>query len=327
MGSSTNTYAIEWTDNAKSTNYTITEKLGKLTVYENKDEIVVRTIGGTYTYTGNAYHATVKVEGVPEGYSVAIAKSDASVTDVTREPVTVTSDHLSIVNAQGEDVTSKLSITKVDGSIVVVPKPVTVETASASKTYNGKPLTAGGTLEGLVEGETVKFSVTGTQTAVGSSTNTYAIEWTENAKSTNYTITEKLGKLEVIVRLATITANSTSKYYDEKPLTDNGWTEDNIADDDVVASVEVTGSQLYVGSSDNKASNALIMRDGEDVTGNYSITYVPGLLIVRGGSEVNPTLVVTKTHESKSYKLNEVVTFNITVKNIYDEAKTINVSE
>ena len=59
------------------------------------------------------------------------------------------------------------------------------------------------------------------------------------------------------------------------------------------------------------------------MTKNYSIILLAGLLKVTDGSEedpVDPGQVVTKTHEDKTYDLDETVTFTINVKNIYDEA-------
>ena len=45
-----------------------------------------------------------------------------------------------------------------------------------------KPLTADGKIEGLVNNETVDFKVTGSQTEVGNSKNTYTLKWTGTAK-------------------------------------------------------------------------------------------------------------------------------------------------
>ena len=66
------------------------------------------------------------------------------------------------------------------------------------------------------------------------------------------------------------------------------------------------------------------------MTKNYSIILLAGLLKVTDGSEedpVDPGQVVTKTHEDKTYDLDETVTFTINVKNIYDEAKTVRIIE
>ena len=51
-----------------------------------------------------------------------------------------------------------------------------------------------------MNGETAKFTVTGSQTTVGQSKNTYEIDWKDKdttAKKGNYTISEDLGDLVV----------------------------------------------------------------------------------------------------------------------------------
>ena len=79
----------------------------------------------------------------------------------------------------------------------VTPKEYTVTTDSATKTYSATALTAGGKVEGIVSGETVEFTTTGSQTEVGTSKNTYELVW-KSAKATNYTLAkESIGKLTV----------------------------------------------------------------------------------------------------------------------------------
>ena len=79
----------------------------------------------------------------------------------------------------------------------VTPKEYTVTTESATKTYSGTALTAGGKVEGIVSGETVEFTTTGSQTEVGTSKNTYEFVW-KSAKATNYTLAkESIGTLTV----------------------------------------------------------------------------------------------------------------------------------
>ena len=72
-------------------------------------------------------------------------------------------------------------------SYKVTPKEYTVTTESATKTYSGTALTAGGKVSGIVKGETVDFTITGSQTSVGTSDNTYELDWTGSAKESNYT--------------------------------------------------------------------------------------------------------------------------------------------
>ena len=68
----------------------------------------------------------------------------------------------------------------------ITPKTYTVTTESASKVYDGTALTAGGKVSGIIKGETVDFTMTGSQTSVGASDNTYELNWTGSAKESNY---------------------------------------------------------------------------------------------------------------------------------------------
>ena len=68
----------------------------------------------------------------------------------------------------------------------ILPREYTVTTNTDSKVYDGTALTAGGTVNNLVDGETVGFTMTGSQTSVGTSDNTYELDWTGSAKESNY---------------------------------------------------------------------------------------------------------------------------------------------
>jgi hypothetical protein len=189
-------------------NYAVSYVSGTLTMKEYSGKITVTTTGGSFTYDGKAHGATVSVSGLPTGYTLETAASSAAATDVTTEAVIATCDTLVIKNAAGEDVTSKLNITKVDGSIAITPATLTVRTPNASKTYDGTALKASGSIKGFVNGETATFTMTGSQTAVGSSNNTYSITWDGTAKESNYTIKETIGKLKVIARSTSSSSSS-----------------------------------------------------------------------------------------------------------------------
>ncbi len=79
----------------------------------------------------------------------------------------------------------------------ITPAALHVVTASASKTYDGTALTNDGvTVTGLVAGDVITVTATGAQTQVGSSENTYTIDWMQVNKD-NYTLTDELGTLAV----------------------------------------------------------------------------------------------------------------------------------
>lgn len=100
--------------------------------------------------------------------------------------------------------------------VTIAKAKLTVKTPSASKTYDGKALTTGekdASITGFVNGESAPFEVTGTQTEVGSSKNTYKIGWDDasaTAKEQNYEVAETLGTLKVTARKSTTTSSTKS---------------------------------------------------------------------------------------------------------------------
>ena len=88
-------------------------------------------------------------------------------------------------------------------SYQITPKPYTVTTVSGSKVYDGTPL-EGASLEGnfvggLVNDDDATFVVTGTQTEVGASDNTYTLEFVDEQMAKNYKfVKEDIGTLTVV---------------------------------------------------------------------------------------------------------------------------------
>ena len=289
VGSSSNTYLIEWNGTAKSSNYQISETVGTLTVTENENEIVVTTKHSSYTYDGLAHGTEVTVSNLPKGYSLDKATSSATATDVTTA-IEATCDTLVIKNAEGKDVTNNLKITKVPGSITITPATLTVTTPSANKVYDGTPLTAEGTISGFVNKETATFTTTGSQTEVGNSKNTYSIKWNGTAKSTNYQISEAVGTL-------TVTQQSIDPKDPENNY--NGVTINNPSN-----SIYDGKEHKWSPTVTDKEGNALV--EGKDYEVAYStedFTNVTGTITVTITGIGNYTGTVTRTYEitAKAY--------------------------
>ena len=283
VGSSSNTYSIEWDGTAKSSNYKISETVGTLTVTENENEIVVTTKHSSYTYDGLAHGTEVTVSDLPKGYSLEKAASSATATDVTTA-IEATCDTLVIKNAEGKDVTNNLKITKVPGSITITPATLTVTMPSANKVYDGTPLTADGTISGFVNKETATFTTTGSQTEVGNSKNTYSIKWNGTAKSTNYQISEAVGTL-------TVTQQSIDPEDPENNY--NGVTINNPSN-----SVYDGKEHKWSPAVTDKEGNALV--EGTDYTVEYSTSdfrNVTGTITVTITGIGNYTGKVTRTYE------------------------------
>lgn len=116
-----------------------------------------------------------------------------------------------------------------EGTLTITPRSVIITTGSASKTYDGTPLTKHEstiTGEGFVEGQGVNITYIGSQTEVGSSENTFEYKLKDNTLEKNYTIETVFGTLTVEKRpyipnppitdkiTVEITGNSDSVVYD-----------------------------------------------------------------------------------------------------------------
>ena len=87
-----------------------------------------------------------------------------------------------------------------NASFKITPRNVTLTSATDSKEYDGNPLTNNKITEGgdgFVKGEGATYTVTGSQTDVGESNNTFDYKLNDNTKAGNYTITPVFGKLTI----------------------------------------------------------------------------------------------------------------------------------
>ena len=97
------------------------------------------------------------------------------------------------------------------------------------------------------------------------------------------------GKLTVnpISTPIVVTAGSDTKEYDGTELTKNTYTNtDGVLLPGDMLEVKITGSQKFVGTSSNTVSNVKVMRNGEDITSNYTMgTHVNGVLEVTSAEQ------------------------------------------
>lgn len=185
------------------------------------------------------------------------------------------------VRASGSNYAGYLTGTQ---KVTINRRPVTLTSATAEKVYDGTPLTDGTVTVsemGFAQGEGADYSVTGSQLHKGFNTNAFTYTLHENTLEENYLIKTVPGTLTVTARPLTITAGSASKQYDGTPLTRNSYTSEGLAAGDAIQTVTVTGTITYTGSVPNVPSDAVIHNGaGEDVTGDYEITYNNGTLTI-----------------------------------------------
>ena len=125
------------------------------------------------------------------------------------------------------------------------------------------------------------------------------------------------GKLTVnpITTPIVVTADSDTKVYNGTELTKNTYTNtDHVLLPGDMLEVTITGSQKFVGSSNNTVSNVKVMRNGEDITSNYTMgTHINGVLEVTSASQplaIADQYVKVNGSISKGY-LEQSVTGNV----------------
>ena len=203
VGSTPNTYKLEW-KKASSKNYKLKEdSIGTLTVTEqtidpgkDPDKPNPNYSGVTINKPSNKVY-----DGKEHKWSPAVTDKEGNAlvegTDYTVEYST--SDFR---NVTGTITVTISGIGNYTGTVTrtyeITPKAYTVTTESAKKVYDGTALTAGGKIEGIVSGETVEFTTTGSRTVEGTSKNTYSLKWNGSAIQTNYKLAkESIGDLTV----------------------------------------------------------------------------------------------------------------------------------
>lgn len=173
---------------------------GELEITPLMAEVVVTITenSGEVTYTGkeqsvNGYKTATNNEKYGENDFTFKGKAVAAGTDAGTYDMEVKASDFVNNNQNFGNVKFVVN----DGTLKIKKAELTVTTESASKAYDGTPLTAGGKVSGLVNAETLSFTVTGSQLYVGNSKNTYRLAWNQTAKAENYQVTDQLGTLTV----------------------------------------------------------------------------------------------------------------------------------
>ena len=193
-----NEISYKVTENYKGDNYIVTYERGKLSI---TGQSIVPDPDKPETYKGITISdpTDVTYDGKEHKWAPEVKdKEGSALAKNTDYAVSYDKDDFTNVGTIKVTITGIGNYTgKVEKSYKILPATLTVTTNSAEKTHDGNRLTADGTIKGFVNGETATFMITGSQTDVGSSTNTYKIEWNGTAKQSNYTVVENLGTLKV----------------------------------------------------------------------------------------------------------------------------------
>ena len=179
-------------------NYNITYVKGKLTIDPIEATVTIVGHKDAKTYNGaqqsvTGYDFSADSDLYTENDFTFRGTAKASRTDAGTTRMGLASGQFQNTNSNF----SKVTFNVTDGSIEIAKRSLTITTGSASKKYDGSALTSNKySVSGLASGDAITVRTTGSRTAVGSSENTYTINWGKTKKS-NYDITEKLGTLTV----------------------------------------------------------------------------------------------------------------------------------
>ena len=286
-----------------SKNYSKIEVLvedGYLDITPITDEVVVTITGHKDEFTYDGKEHTVK------GYETSISNPLYKATDFTftgKAEVSRTevgTSDMGLKNDLFQNVSDNFTNVKFvinDGSITIKerpyrPNPSITDKITVEITGNSDSVVYDGT-EHSVKDYTVKisdsrytekdFTFSGKALASGINAGTYEMGLkADQFKNTNARfknvefIIKADGVLTITQRPLTITAGSAEGI---APVTCDKYTVEGLATGDKVDSVKLTGIQSEPGESPNVASDAVIKNaKGEDVTANYKITYVDGVL-------------------------------------------------
>ena len=321
IGETNTDYKIKATSNLKAENYTAT-----ITVTDNYNKTYTATVtlkvlpkqlsGLGITLDDTWVYGNVKtptLTGVddltPDDYAITYSKKNDSgnYVNMGNKMPTLVGEYKATLSVTNPNYTA----TDFSKDFVITPITTEVKIKSYDETFtydgtehtknaydvlwanNASPVTD----NKLSNGDIVTAVITGKVKDVkdtrleNNTIQSYKIINSENVDVTNcYSkIVTSAGKLTVIPISTPIvvTAGSDTKVYDGTELTKNTYTNTNgvLLPGDMLE-VTITGSQKFAGSSNNSVSNVKVMRNGEDITDNYTFgTHVNGVLEVTSAEQ------------------------------------------
>ena len=311
VGTSANAFTYAPKDGTDLNNYNITKSEGTLQVYERgtKYTVTVKANSATATYDGSEH----KAEGV-ESYEFTVDGNKYTVSGLTTENPAKTdagtyTNNISgtavVKDASGNDVTSEFLVLTENGTLTINPRAVTLTSASAEKVYDGSALTNSEVkAEGFVGSDGATYTVTGAQTEVGSSKNTFGYELNSGTKADNYTIATVEGDLKVTANTnkvtVTITENSASATYDGTEHAVYGYKSITSSSDlyDVTKSVAETATDAWTAKGTNVGTYAVGISANDFKNTNTNFSNVE-FVVVDGGLSISAK-DITFTGETKS---------------------------
>lgn len=268
---------------------TVSPLLSCKLVAQWKDVIVVsvndfsRAYNGTPLAAADHYSVNYADGLLAEDERVSVSFDNESITyagSITCTP--------SAVVMKGEKQVDGYTIYGFPGTLTVTPASLEIISATASKPYDGTPLTTNNDdyeLKGSVmEGDVLSVNYTASCIEPGDADNTFTYTITNgNGQdvSSSYQVTQTLGKLSVTKIPLTVTVDDCTKPYDGTALTASSAkiTEGSLLEGHEI-SYTFSGSQTVPGRNTKSTVTAVIKSGDKDVSGYYDIKVIPGKLTV-----------------------------------------------
>ena len=275
-------------------NYTTASGTARVTITKRPLTLTAGSYDGTYD--GSAHSVSYAVEafdpihgtGLASGQAVDAALIGATRTSAGYGEVTFAMEagkYTTRVLSGGTDVTANYDIAHENGHIALaVSGQGSIQAGGFNGVYDGKTHSPSASASYPTD-ETYEiwYSLNGT-------------EWTRELpgfsdagshlvyleiRSANYETLKAEVYINISLRALTITAGSAQKVYDGAELSKNAYEVANLAEGDLAYSVGVQGSRTDAGQGKNVARGAEIRTEqGRDVTENYDIGYMDGVLTV-----------------------------------------------
>ena len=329
VGSSANAFSYELNSNTNIDNYEISKQEGTLTVTnrEAKYEITVKANSATATYDGKEHEAVgvetyeFTVEG--NSYTVSgLSTEDPKQKDAGSYTNNITGTPV-VTDKEGNVVTSEFEVKTENGSLTITPRQVNLTSESASKPYDGTPLTrpsvTGG--DGFVAGEVTDIRATGSVTNVseGEVTNTITYTTGEKFNADNYNITREEGRLSITASqekvTVTITGHTNTEKYDGTPKKAEGYEAVIASDSGLYKEADFSFSGTAEVEKTDAAETAYPMglAAGQFTNTNTNFANVE-FVVTDGALTITPRQVIlTSATDEKVYDGTPLTNHNVTV--------------
>ena len=335
LSAGTYTPTITVTDeNGKTYTATVTLKVEQ----KQLTGLGISGLDGTWVYGTTKTPTATGVDDLgADGYEIIYSKKDSSgnYANIGNKLPILVGEYKATLSVKNPNYTA--SEASVDFKITPITTPVEVKSYDDTFTYNGSEHTKNAydvlwanntsprTDNKLPNGDKVTAVITGKVRDVKDTAlenNTIEKITITNAEGVDVTDcysnkVKAAGKLTVnpITTPIVVKADSDTKVYNGTELTKNTYTyTDGVLLSGDMLEVAITGSQKFVGSSNNTVSNVKVMRNGEDITSNYTMgTHINGVLEVTSASQplaIADQYVKVNGSISKGY-LEQSVTGNV----------------